>query len=190
MSDFQNLLADLKPIVEALSHDLTGITQYKRELRDKITAEALRLAGPIHAFASSTGASDLKADMDLSRSELKKIADTAIGDTVQKVATVAKKHLASLADYGVTNDSIQKLQEMISDYEKLIKAPRIATINRKEYNQSVLDIVKNIYDLLNDRLDPLMETFSESHPEFYRKYFDAREIIDLGTRHEKGNVAK
>ena len=38
--------------------------------------------------------------------------------------------------------------------------------------------------VLKDRLDKLMEQFKKEQSKFYRQYFNARIIVDLGVRHE------
>ena len=39
--------------------------------------------------------------------------------------------------------------------------------------------------VLKDRLDKLMEQFKKDQSKFYRQYFNARIIVDLGVRNER-----
>jgi cellobiose-specific phosphotransferase system component IIB len=123
--------------------------------------------------------------MDFSRSELSRLADSVVSQTAQSIVTEANKNLKLLSDYGVTADSVKKLQQKIDEYSALMVAPKVATVAKNDAKKRIIILVEKIDVLLKERIDPMIETFSESNPAFYDQYKTARKIDDLGTRHKK-----
>ena len=45
-------------------------------------------------------------------------------------------------------------------------------------------LLRKVDGILTNKLDKLVEKFRVPSPEFYRLFFDARKIVNIGTRHE------
>ena len=96
---------------------------------------------------------------------------------VEKIALIDTE----LADYGLTEELKASLNEEIAEFEKLMIEPRQLISERKNANEMIEDRIDEIYSLLINQIDPLMELFNKDQ-EFYRAYKNARMIVDPANR--------
>ena len=118
--------------------------------------------------------------MNIVPSELRRYRDSVVAQRCQDVHDLANGVLASLADYGVDAAKLTAFQARINAYLTENTAPRLAITARKNATAVIEELVEETLTMLNRRMDPLMQGFANTHPEFHRQYTDARIIVDLG----------
>ena len=157
----------------------------KQAKRDDMVEDAAVLAAKLKALGSDTNDDRLKQIGDIKRTDLAKMRDTQLLATIQGLVNTADSAAAGLAGYGVTAAMIAGLSTKMTTYN--------TALGSKEGSFSVkgaaLTALNNLFDSANDilvnKLDNLMEGFKKDDNEFYNQYKIAREIHDIGVRHEK-----
>jgi hypothetical protein len=96
---------------------------------------------------------------------------------VDKITPLATE----LANYGLTEALLADLGSEVSEFEGLINEPRQLINERKTTNELIEDKIDEIYSLLINQIDPLMELFN-GNKELYLAYKSARMIVDPATR--------
>ena len=86
-----------------------------------------------------------------------------------------------LANYGLTEELLADLDREIIEFEGLINQPRQLISERKTTNELIEDKIDEIYSLLTNQVDPLMELFNDDR-ELYLTYKSARMIVDPASR--------
>ncbi|MFI5219001.1 MAG: carboxypeptidase-like regulatory domain-containing protein [Bacteroidia bacterium] len=135
----------------------------------------------VQNYASVAGKEDLFVNVNFSFSKLRKTRTNKAIDRANIIHAQATAELANLANYGVTQQSLDDYQDIIDIFEGLAGAPKRVISERK----SATDILKRTLfkrceKVLNDQLDKAMENFKESAPQFYADYFNARRLDDPG----------
>ena len=64
----------------------------------------------------------------------------------------------------------------------LLPTPRAAITDRKRATDDITTLEREIDEILKDLMDPLVENFRATNLTFYKQYFDARIIVDTGSR--------
>ena len=103
------------------------------------------------------------------------------------IKDVAAGIIASLPDYGVTEAELTALQTAIDEYKAMESSPRLGIIDRKAATGQIGMLISENSRILKNQLDKLIGQLEEENPEFYRDYFNAREIIDLKGGNGKSN---
>jgi len=173
-------LGALEGAVQKQELSLVGVALDKRNKRGAMLGRALAVANSVFAYAEDNGNTVLQARVNYSLSTLSKGRDAVIGQRCQGV--YAEAMAVDLVDYGVTAADLTELQKAIDAYVATIGSPRSALTVRKGATAEISALVKDSLKILNNRMDKLMNDFTESAPAFHQEYFDARMILDIGGR--------
>jgi Carboxypeptidase regulatory-like domain len=183
LATFNQIKTNIAAILDGAqskSASLTGIAAGKTSLRETLSGKIAAIAGVIQTFADDTGNAQLRAEMNITPSRLKRTRDEEIAPLCQFVHDRANAHLAALADYNITAARLAEIQTLINNYSAEVPKPRAAVSSRKTTNANIASLFKE-NDKLFDKLDKQIETLREDHPDFVNTYFSTREIVDPQT---------
>jgi len=186
--DLDARITSLEEDLQTQVRDITGHSKDKTEAEDAMIAQTLDVAGKVMAYATAQGDQALAEAMDITPTELRRYRDSVVAQRCQDVHDSANAVLASLAGYGVDAAKLTALQVAIDAYLSMNPAPRVAITERKNATTEIELLVGETLDLLNRRLDGLIQGYSITEPDFHRQYTDARIIVDLGGREEEPPV--
>lgn len=97
--------------------------------------------------------------------------------------------VAQLADHGVTAATLTSLQAAVDAAQRVLSAPREATVSRRAATEQLRDAFRAVDAVVENHFEPLLFPLKETHPEFYRRYKAARMIVDrTGGRSGSGQV--
>ncbi|MEZ5199669.1 MAG: carboxypeptidase-like regulatory domain-containing protein [Bacteroidales bacterium] len=170
-------IMDLRLIQEL---DVRGIAVSKKVLREDLTEKALDVAGRLVAFASVTNNAELLEEINYTKGNLDKSADTILRDKCQLVHDKATELLAEVGEYGVTEVMLADLQKAIDDYYEIIPKTRAGIVTRKGSTEMIKEAFAEADAILKGKLDKLVGILKYSDHSFFNKYMSARMIIDLG----------
>jgi len=187
---FRGHVAKLGDLLEQQLKAITGVRKDKLAALDTMVERTLPVAGMLFAYATDTDDNTLRDSAKLTASDLRQARDSVAGERARVIHTLAVPLEGALASYGLVGGQLTALDESISTYENLVASPRMAIITRKGATADMKVEIMAADKVLKDRLDPLSLQFSESAPEFYGPYKDARIIVDTGSRRKGGIIVK
>jgi Carboxypeptidase regulatory-like domain len=189
-NNFKAIITEINDTTQAKSVILRGIAIDKNESRQSLGSKVTEIAGLIFAFASATGNNTLKQEVNVSETKLLQHNEERFVSRCQNVYAKGLENVALLADYGITNQTLENLKSLIDDY--LAKSPntRNATGNRKTLNSNLTALFKKADTVLKEQIDKLIIVFRAEHPDFVKTYEANRIIIDAAstTTQLKGKV--
>jgi len=149
--------------------------------RADLVAIALKVSNVVKVYAFIARNENLSsflvtAESDLSRNMRQQELLDYTKNLLAHIAPIALE----LAEYGLTDAMATELDTEINDYEALITEPRQLISERKTTNELIEDRMDEIYTLLINQTDPLMELFIDDQ-ELYLSYKSARMIVDPAT---------
>ena len=116
--------------------------------------------------------------MSLTKTDIERVRETDVEALITPVIEEARKELANLADYGLTEDMIVETETSLDDFKALIGQPRIV----RSQAFAAMTLMEELFDAANDlvknQLDKLMIRFKYTNTEFYSEYERARTIVD------------
>lgn len=184
-AEFKDVVLQIVDKEEQRTNATAGMSADKKAKRDDMVENAAVIAAKLKTLGSDTNDDRLIQIGDLKRSDLAKMRDTQLIPTVQGLVNAADAVAAGLAGYGVTAAMIAGLSTKMNSYN--------ASLGSKESLFSIkgaaYTALNNLFDSANNilvnKLDNLMEGFKKDDNEFYNQYKIAREIHDIGVRHEQ-----
>jgi hypothetical protein len=163
-----------------------GVTQDTILIREAMTNMALKCANATMAYANVTNNNTLKALVNFTKSKLDALKKEDVDDVCEGIHDATDANIAAVAAYGVTAADVTDLQTAIGLYRTATQNPRQALISKSQAIKQAKGLVKDIIDnLLTGQLDVMVNTLKSTNPEFVSGYYQAREVIDLGSTSAK-----
>ncbi len=179
---FKKIISEIVTQQEIQKGKTTGVTENKQKEEDRLIRITLEFASVVHSYASLIGDNELKQNVNYSPTDLKSARDTDLRAICQSVHRIAESVLSGLADYGKTQEDLDKLQTAIDDFSEMLSKPRAAIGTRTTATSRLQELFKEGDELLRDHLDMIMVSYKTSYPTFYNMYQSARTIVDMGKR--------
>ena len=103
----ETLLVEIEDTVTRQNRKTEGYTDTKEEFRDSLNIDTDIILGIFRSFAKTNNDNVLYQESNISLSEIKKIKDTEIMITVNRVLKYAGEHKDEMKDYGLTEKMIE-----------------------------------------------------------------------------------
>jgi hypothetical protein len=185
VSTFISKIALIQATENRQQRTTKGVTTNKKNKKLLLIEKALVVAGGILSVAQETNDTELFELVNFTASELEHIGDTLLLDRVTLILDTGNANAAAILPKGITAVILGELQTMVTEYETVVVSPRDLIVDKKTATAQLKVLFLDTDALLKDNLDRLMMQFKTSDNEFFRKYFNGREIIDLGTQHTR-----
>lgn len=189
--------------------DISGIPMDKLKHKTILVDFALMVAGAIHAYANSIENNEMEKAVRNSRKKLLRMRDELLSERCRNIHTIAQEQLGNLAGFGITQETVNMLMQLIERYQEKVPEPRVARSSKNTFTSLLPKLYREADRILKFQLDKMMLQFKSAttagsastgtveasavatdvpgpippaSADFYALYFQAREIIDLGRR--------
>ena len=142
------------------------------------TCEALSV------LAHDAGDNDLAALTRVTRTTLDRMSAEELSNRAAAVLAQANTHKTELAPLQVTQANLDELNGALTKFNATKAGPRTATADRAVLTESLPRLVREATDILRNKVDPMVNLFSRSNPDFVAGYENARVIIDRAATHK------
>lgn len=163
------------------------ITAGKNAATEAYIADLFGAMSIVSVFAANNNDAAMKSKVDYAESELKDMRPGELLAVSQEVIGIIKANQAALTELGLQADDVTAIESFIDNFETITSATRTTITTRKTAGAQLRPQFAQASFELKEKLDKLMEQFRKSQPTFYQEYWNAREKVDYGVRHEKGN---
>lgn len=178
---FKNNIVTLRVKNAIQSNDLKGFTIQKYDYRVAMVDRAIDACNRTRSYALNNNLPILAAEVNQNKSDLMQMGETRCAAVCLNMQTKITAEVSHLAAYGVTDLMMTDLGTSIVTFNDF-KPERRDNLNIQKEATSAIPVLIEANDLLLERVDASVRMLEQTHPEFYRAYFDAREIINTGGR--------
>jgi hypothetical protein len=177
-NEFDELIQRILDVNERTQSNSEAVSASKAQTLEAVVQKAVMLSGAMQAFAAFTGNVELAGKVKLTKTDIVGARETDVEKTVAPVINAARKELANLADYGITEAQITELETSVDDFNSMIGRPR--TIRNQAFAaiSELQELVDTANGVANQKLDNLMLLFQAAQPGFFEEYKRARVIVD------------
>jgi hypothetical protein len=158
-------------------------TLSKHEQRETLTFSLLAVCASLHALGTKTHRKDIRAMGSKSFNFFKRKRELDLVATGESIIKFASPLEDVLMGHGLDAGQLADADEKVKAFSNAISEPTKYKGNRKGATQNVPRLLKEITELLVNRLDGLVRSYYRTHPEFVAGYFAVRRIQNLGVRH-------
>ncbi len=160
-----------------------GTTQTKQIARLKMIDAALAIANAGKAYATVIKNQILFGAMSYTKTKIIRYADVEVGSICQNIHNAIAPHIGNTSSYGANPASLANLQSLITSYIALLGTTALKKSVVTAATLTLNQTFNAITALLKNQLDPLMEQYKTTNPNFYNQYKIARRINDIGYGH-------
>jgi hypothetical protein len=163
---------------------LSGWATKKGTLKEDMADKSMKIVNGVTAYALAKEDSVLFEEMNYSKSKLSTMRDEEADVTCDLINTKASAiPILDLKNYGLLAADLTNQTDAIGLYKAVKQMPSGKVDERQVAKKGVEDTValmRKDFDLM----DRVVKTLNDTQPEFVTRYFNAREIYDLGVRHD------
>ena len=164
-----------------------GATADKADARDALEDVMFLACEALSVVAHSAGDNDLAALTRVTRTTLDRMGEEELSNRAAAVLAQANTHKTELATLQVTQANIDELNEALTEFNAAKVGPRAAA--RAALTESLPKLVREAIDILRNKVDPMVNLFSRSNPDFVTGYERARAIVDRAATHKTNAAA-
>jgi hypothetical protein len=152
---------------------------FKRFDRIELEEMGFYISGKLLIIANNTSNKNLNAQISPNRNNLIKADDTELVTICNIIAQNATLYNDKMAELGILSDDLAEFQQFISYFASNINRIRHYVLKNKSSQELIKKLFKDVDDILKNNLDPDIEFFKNSDPDFYNQYKAAREVINF-----------
>ncbi len=163
-----------------------GTTTDTKNIRAAMQNIAHKCASALSAYAATQKNNTLRAKVNYSLNAMSAKKKEEIDDICQTIHDEANSNIASATPFGYNASDVSDLSAAIALYRQKMQDPRQAIISRATALLSLRTQLREIKTIhLKQIIDSMVSTLRLTNPTFVSGYFQARQIIDLGSTSAK-----
>jgi len=182
---FDGLLSQIRDKDKERMGKTYGKVAAKDEAEDAMVMATIIVSSALSALARSKGNAQLKDATHMPESRLRHVRANEQVNMARLAYDLGKANETELPHFGVSASMLDDLKARIEAYELALKEVASGLAERVGAKTAVSDLYVQADEVLKEELDPLMQGFRVTDPEFYNDYRAARVIKDIGVRHAK-----
>ncbi len=179
MGQFDSIVKLIHEIYQVQQGYSASSSQLKMKEEAEMIQASIQVAAVVYAYAHTQQKPDLEVKVKVSPSSLRGMTDEELLAACRNILQIARGIVAELADYGVSEESLNLLEGDINDFAALVGSPRGEIITRSQATRELKLEFKKADDLLKNSIDKLMLMMELTQPKAYNSYRAARIIVDL-----------
>jgi hypothetical protein len=183
MTDFNAKIGEID--AAAQEHGTpNGATADKANARDALEDVTYLMCEALSVLAHEGANNELAALTRVARTTLDRMDEEELSNRAATVLAQANTHKNDLVTLQVTQENIDEMSSALTEFNTAKTAPRTATASRAALTEKLPQLVKEATDILRNRVDPMVNLFSRTNPDFVAGYENARAIVDRAATHK------
>lgn len=187
---FKGEVDAIQKITSASEVKTEKITSEKNKAVENYIVDLFNAVSIVSVFATNTGNAVLKSKTDYTENELVDMRPAELLTVSEEILSIMKTYPDELSDLGLEISDVETIENFVDNFESLTSSTRTTITARKTAGGQLRPQFARATFELKEKLDKLMEQFRKTNPTFYTEYWNAREKVDYGVRHEKKGEVK
>jgi len=177
MTDFNAELAQLGTDAQAHAEP-NGASADKADAREALEDVTFLMCEALSVVAHTANDNELAALTRVTRTTLDRMTGPELSNRAASVLAQANAHKTELQPFQVTQANIDEMGQALTKFNEVKTGPRTATTERAVLTEALTRRTKVATDILRNRVDPMVNLFSRTDPDFVAGYENARAIVD------------
>lgn len=183
---FKNIVARIEEKAVRKTTAVSGKTEAKSDHRDELENALVEVASGLKAYSSKNKIHDVYSiSSRMTKSFLIKNRDTEVPNKAKIIVDLAEANAAQLADYGIGANEIADLKSKRETYLTSMDDQSTGVTSKSEAGKTIFELFKDANKLIKNELDSFADELKSRQYEFYKEYYEARKIRNLGLRHRE-----
>jgi len=179
VEEFSTRRDELFKIEAEIKKGSKPVVYAKNKMKRRLALEGAGLASIIALYAYEHRNIELEKDVRYSYSDLYKSREALFIAKIGTILEIAEKNADVLKDYRVSGEDLAAFRGLAVEFTSLAESAGEAVTRRIANNKRSRELMNEIEELLTNRIDRIVLIMKQDHPDFYRAYHAARQIINL-----------
>ncbi|MEP7169749.1 MAG: hypothetical protein ABI855_10310 [Bacteroidota bacterium] len=166
---------------------VNGVAEQKKIAKNSLVQTTALIMQTVYAFALKNGLTELKAKMQISPSQLKKMKDKTLIGTVTGAIESVTGVLGQLTTYNITQEVVDLWSDNLESFSSIVSNPKVAHDGIDVLKNRTQDYLRENMDLLYNQADTIALQYKQNNLSYYRGFKKARKLIPL-VKHTKLRV--
>lgn len=185
VSDLENALIELNALAMQHSIKTLGVSSQKAQKLEQLFVALDEVHSAFKVLATELNDPGMKVRNSFPQTTLRRMSGVALKTHIGRVSEDLIQSGSLLEPYGLDNNRLGEILELIDDCKAIISTPRIAIVQRKNLTGAMLNKSQEIDRIVKERIDNIVRLLKRSLPDFFNEYFAARKVINTGVRHNQ-----
>ncbi|MGD8781966.1 MAG: hypothetical protein PVH88_23760 [Ignavibacteria bacterium] len=163
----------------------SGMTTDKKKERDELEKILFKVSSITSLYGRLNNKQNLLEAYDLSSSDITLLRDIQLLQVSEALINDVSPEVDNMADYGMTQEILDLLTQEREDFDKAVNISDEKRAERKTATKSLKTLFREAREILENELDKVVDIFRDSEATFFDGYYNSRNIIDRGIRHEE-----
>jgi hypothetical protein len=155
-----------------------GATLDRDDARDALEGVLFLICQALKVLAHQANDNELRTLANVSPSSIHVMNEVELLNLATTIKEQTVPRASELATLHVSAQNLAELDSAIADFNEAKSAPRAATANRMVQTEALSRLLREANDVLRNELDPMVNLFGRTDPEFVAAYRGARVIVD------------
>lgn len=167
----------------------SGAADSKASARDALEDVLFLTCQALSVLGHASNDHDLMALTDVSPSALDHLGAEELVNRATTVLAQTNNRKTELAALHVTQANLDELTQALQNFSTAKEQPRTETAVRMAQTESLGNLFRKGNGILRNQIDPMINLFRRSHPDFVAGYRGARVIVDRAATHSSTKTA-
>ncbi|MEI6820308.1 MAG: carboxypeptidase-like regulatory domain-containing protein [Bacteroidota bacterium] len=160
-----------------------GETLIKNEARAELEASLFKVKSGIISYSNSTKDRSGFVVVNISNSDIKALTDEEITAYADIVYELAISLGIKIVPYNIKTADTLLLKSRIDTYNGVLGGTRDVQTTVVVATENIAKEISRMNGRIKNELDPLIETYIDTVPDFVNQYHSSRKIVHYGIRH-------
>lgn len=183
VQQFKDKITAIDAAAQKQETPVSGAVDDKAAARDALEDVLFLICEALGVLGHTSNDNELVALVDLTPSGLDKLGDEELSNRATTILARANAMKTELATLLVTQANLDELDQALQTFQATKEKPRTAVAERVAQTGSLPSLVRDGSSILRNQIDPLVNLFRRSNPDFVAAYRSARVIIDRAGSH-------
>ena len=161
----------------------SGATGDKSAAREVLVDDLLPVKCNLHSYALDANDHTLVSKTEMKNWKVRKLRDQDLVDTATTIHDAAVPLVDKLGGYKITDAVLTTIKSETDTFADLLGTQSSGGAAHTGSRATMPALFKQADDLLEKHIDNNMESLRKGEPEFYNQYYAARQIKEVGVRH-------
>ena len=179
---FNEAMNKLSDLALDVSTDITGYSEQKNEIKTQLCEICYKVSTGYMLSIKDVPKTQMLEKFNLTLNDLLSSKNADLFLYCTRLIRVTKVDGIDISKYSVSTEDINKLDELINQFNLINDNPKIRIAMRKALNNNIKSSLSDIDTILNEEMDPMINLLKKSNLVFYEGYYNVRAIERKGTR--------
>lgn len=182
-TELETVIGSITRLAGVKDSATSGTAEAKNNAETDLVNSLMKVGGSLRSLARLDKDASMKEQASLRRSRLSRMRAPQLSIKAESIFELATANAEKLTAHGTSAESLAALRSKIDAFDEAVGMQGTGMAKQVGATENLPDLFKDADEILHEEINGLVENLRDDYPDFYAQYNSAKEIKDLGLRH-------